>query len=196
MFLNVVLTNFMRKIIFYYIYVYLTPHEESKCYILTPTGCIQTVSVMRPYTTQKIDSYFPHIRRTGLKTVVTNSGQKVLVTQFLLHCAVLFIYNMLQYMTASWNRIEQFDVGHSLTSNLTVVCCAVNKNLEWFSYNASETASVSVHYLCPQPHFTIYYFSLTDQHFKMILREFPGRGVPLDSTCLLRGTPYQGGRFH
>lgn len=51
-------------------------------------------------------------------------------------------------MTASWNRIEQVD--HSLASNLTVVCCAVNKNLELFSYSASETAGVSVHYLCPQ----------------------------------------------
>lgn len=36
MFLNVVLTNFMRQIIFYYIYVYLTPYEESNMLYVDP----------------------------------------------------------------------------------------------------------------------------------------------------------------
>lgn len=65
-FLNVVVTNFMIQILFYYIYVYLTPHEESNMLYVDPnwlhTDCeFKAFSLifplaMRPYTTQKINS--------------------------------------------------------------------------------------------------------------------------------------------
>lgn len=74
----------MRQIIFYYICVYLTPHEEGNMLYVDPnwlhTDCEFKAFIlifplaMRPYTTHKIDSYFSHIRQTDFKTVDTNSG--------------------------------------------------------------------------------------------------------------------------
>lgn len=67
-------------------------------------------------------------------------------------------------MTASWNRTEQVDVGHSLASNSTVVCCTVNKNLEYCSLTTQVRQLASLFTSCAHNHHTGLHNVLLQSH--------------------------------